>query len=180
MHDIVMLFLAGHGVNDERGDFYFLPSDAVLKKDGSFKKSKAISWRDLEAVLDLPAKKLVFIDTCHSEGLSGKRNRKTRGVDNDRLVKELQGLQAVIFTSARGQELAQESKEWGHGAFTHALLKGLQGEADLFPKVKGGMISMKELDTYVSETVPRLTNGAQHPIIFTPEGYINFPVALLD
>ena len=109
--------------------------------------------------------------------MSGKKHMKTRGVDNDRLVKELQGLQAVIFSSAKGSELAQESKEWGHGAFTYALIKGLQGEADLF---KDGKISMKELDTYVSETVPILTNGAQHPITNTPEGYVNFPVAILD
>jgi len=38
---------------------------------------------------------------------------------------------------------------------------------------------MKELDTYVSETVPRITNGAQHPITNTPDGYINFPVTLI-
>ena len=179
-HDIVLLFLAGHGVNDERGDFYFLPRDAALNPDGSFKKSKAISWRALENALDLPAKKLIFTDTCHSEGISGKKHLKTRGVDNDRLVRELQELQAVVFSSARGSELAQESREWGHGAFTYALIKGLQGEADLFPKVKDGKISMKELDTYVSETVPLLTNGAQHPITSTPEGYVNFPVAVLD
>jgi hypothetical protein len=36
---------------------------------------------------------------------------------------------------------------------------------------------MKELDAYVSETVPRLTDGLQQPITDTPEGYVNFVVA---
>lgn len=172
--DIVLLFIAGHGINDERGEFYFLPSDALIANDGSIKRSKAISWRELKSVLDLPAKKIIFADTCHSEGMSGK---KTRGVDNDRFVKELQEANAVIFTSSRGKELSQESEKWKHGAFTYALLEGIKGKADL---VKDGKISMKELDAYVSETVPQITGGAQHPITNTPDGYVNFPVAIVE
>ena len=173
-NDIVLLFIAGHGINDDSGEFYFLPSDAVISDDGSIKESKAISWRDIKAILDIPAKKLIFADTCHSEGVSGK---KTRGVDNDRFVKELQEANAVIFTSSRGRELSQESDKWKHGAFTYALIEGIKGKADL---IKDNKISMKELDTYVSETVPQLTNGAQHPITNTPDGYVNFPVALME
>ena len=172
--DVVLLFLAGHGVNDERGDFYFLPADAVILEDGSFRKSRAIPWREFKALLDLPARKLIFADTCHSEGLSGN---KTRGADNDRFVRELQDAHAVIFTSSRGKQLSQESERLGHGVFTYAILEGLRGKADL---IKDGKVSMKELDTYVSETVPRLTNGAQHPITHTPEGYVNFPLAVVE
>jgi len=172
-NDIVLLFIAGHGLNDDRGNYYFLPSDAVIKDDGSIKKSRAISWRMIKSVLDLPAKKLVFVDTCHAEGVSGK---KTRAVDNDRFVKELQEANAVIFTSSRGKELSQEDDKWGHGAFTYALIEGISGKADL---IKDNKVSMKELDAYVSETVPQITNGAQHPITVTPDGYVNFPVALI-
>ena len=164
-------------MNDEYGNFYFLPSDAALKDDFSIKVSKAVSWRQLKAVLDLPAKKIVLADTCHSEGLSGKR---TRAVDNGRLVKEFQNANAVIFTSSQGSELSQEGEQWGgHGVFTYALIEGLKGKADLV-RDETNKISMKELDTYVSETVPRLTKGAQHPITHTPDGYSNFPVALLE
>ncbi|MDX2511637.1 MAG: caspase family protein [Desulfobacterales bacterium] len=172
-NDVAMLFIAGHGMNDDRGEFYFLPGDAVIKDDGTIKRSKAISWREIKSILDIPAKKLIFADTCHSEGVSGK---KTRGVDSDRLVKELQGANAVIFTSSRGRELSQESDKWKHGAFTYALIEGIKGKADL---IKDNKISMKELDTYVSETVPKITGGAQHPITNTPDGYVNFPIALV-
>jgi len=151
-----------------------LPNDAVLLDDGAIKRSKAISWREIKSILDIPAKKLIFADTCHSEGVGGK---KTRGVDNDRFVKELQEANAVIFTSSRGRELSQESDKWKHGAFTYALIEGIKGKANL---IKDNKISMKELDTYVSETVPQITNGAQHPITNTPDGYVNFPVAVME
>ena len=118
--DVVLLFIAGHGLNDERGDFYFLPSNAAFSRDGGIKRARAVSCRELKPPL-IFLLKLIFADTCHSEGLSGK---KTRGVDSDRFVKELQEANAVIFTSSRGRGLSQEDDAWGHGAFTHALVKG--------------------------------------------------------
>ena len=36
---------------------------------------------------------------------------------------------------------------------------------------------MKELDIYVSENVPALTGGAQHPTTMTSGSYINFNMA---
>lgn len=173
-NDVAVLFIAGHGLNDDGGEFYFLPNDAVLLDDGSVKRSRAISWREIKSILDFPGKKIVFVDACHSEGVSGK---KTRGIDTDRFVKELQDANAVIFTSSRGRELSQEAAQWGHGAFTYSIIEGLKGGANL---IKDNKISMKELDAYVSETVPRITNGAQHPITYTPDGYVNFPVAIIE
>jgi hypothetical protein len=169
--DVVMLFIAGHGVNDDGGNFFFLPSDAAFNADGTIRQSRVIPNRDIRSILDLPGQKLVFIDACHSEGTSGK---KTRAVENNNLIGELMDPGTVIFTSSRGRELSQESPEYGHGVFTWAIIQGIQGQADL---IKDGAITMKELDTYVSETVPRLTRGLQHPTTSTPDGYINFNVA---
>ena len=169
--DVVMLFIAGHGMNDDGGNFYFLPSDAAFNADGTIRPSRAISHRDIQAVLDIPGQKLVFIDACHSEGASGK---KTRSADNNQLVRSLQDNSTVIFTSSRGSQLSQEDPKLGHGIFTYAIVQGMKGAADL---IKDGTITMKELDTYVSETVPKLTNGLQHPTTTTPDGYINFIVA---
>ena len=78
--------------------------------------------------------------------------------------------------TSRGRELSQESDKWKHGAFTYALIEGIKGKADL---IKNNKISMKELDAYVSATVPKITNGAQHPITNTPDGYVNFPVVIV-
>jgi WD40 repeat protein len=176
-NDIALLFVTGHGENDAKGNYYFLPADAALQSDGSLRPSRAVSWRELKSVLDVPARKLVLLDTCHSEGVSGKRAEARRGAvaaDTERLVRELQDFGAVVFSSSRGSEYSKESPAWGHGAFTYALLKGLSGEAGL---LKQDVITMKELDTYVSGKVPELTGGTQHPVTYTPDGYVNFPVA---
>lgn len=172
-NDIVLLFVAGHGIVDSSGDFYFLPQDASLGPDGAVRRSRAVSWRDLKSVLDVPSKKIILLDACHSEGVTG---RKTRGVEGDALVRELQDTRGVIISSSRGKELSQESPEWRHGVFTYALLQGLSGKADFRHTQK---ISMLALATYVSEQVPQLTGGAQHPIIDTPDGYEELEIARL-
>jgi uncharacterized caspase-like protein len=169
--DVVLLFIAGHGMNDDGGRYYLMPSDAAFNADGGIRPSKAISYRDIQAVLDVPGQKLVFIDSCHSEGVSGK---KTRGVDNNQLVRELQDNSTVILTASRGNQLSQERPELGHGVFTYAIIQGMRGAADLFKK---GMVTITELDAYVSEMVPKLTDGLQQPVTNTPEGYVNFIVA---
>jgi uncharacterized caspase-like protein len=166
-----MLFIAGHGVSDAGGEFFFLPADAGFTADGAVRRSRVITQDDIYSVLNVPGKKLVFIDSCHSEGVSGK---KTRAVDNNTLVRELMDSNAVIFTSSKGNELSQENRDYEHGVFTYAIIEGMQGAADL---VKDGIVSMKELDAYVSEAVPRLTSGAQHPTTNTPDGYVDFSVA---
>jgi uncharacterized caspase-like protein len=171
-HDVVMLFIAGHGMNDVNGNFIFLPSDAAFQ-DGSPRQSRVISWREILSVLDVPGQKLVFIDSCHSEGAGGV-NRRTRAVENNTLVQELKSASTVIFTSSRGSERSQEDPKLGHGLFTWAIIEGMRGAADL---MKTGRVTMKELDAYVSETVPRLSGGAQHPTPVTPDGYHNFTVA---
>ena len=172
--DVVMLFIAGHGVSDDVGSFYFMPSDAAFDADGSIRPSKAISYREIQAALDIPRQKLVFIDACHSEGSS---DRKSWAVDNNQLVRSLQQHNSsVIFTSSRGSELSEESSEFGHGIFTYAVIQGIKGGANLLRK---GRVTMKELDAYVSDLVPELTGFRQHPTTTTPDGYVNFIVAEL-
>jgi hypothetical protein len=36
----------------------------------------------------------------------------------------------VVFASSTGMQLSLERADWGNGAFTKALLEGLEGEAD--------------------------------------------------
>jgi uncharacterized caspase-like protein len=126
---------------------------------------------------ELPTRKLVLLDTRRWEGVSGKRAEKLRGLregDTNKMVKELQDFGAVVFTSSRRGEFSRESSQCGHGTFTYALLKGLKGEAS--PRQEE-VITMKELDAYVSKKVPELTGGTRHPITFTPDGYLDFPIA---
>ncbi|MFM8552959.1 MAG: caspase family protein, partial [Nitrospiraceae bacterium] len=171
--DLVLVFLAGHGMEDERGEFLFLPKDASLTAGGAG-VSGAVSWREWQALLDLPAKKLFFADTCYWESIGEHR---ARGVDNEQLAKDLQEFNAVSYTSCRGTERAVEQEAWSNGALVKALVHGLRGKADLS---RDRIVTLNELDTYITDAVPLLTNGAQYPVTNTPEGYQQVPIALLD
>jgi WD40 repeat protein len=167
--DVVLLFIAGHGLNDEDGNFWFMPSDASFDANQSILPSRAISHRQIQTVLDRPGQKLVFIDSCHSSGTGSRTGR----VDNNNLVRSLQNESTVIFTSSRGNEESLESRQFGHGIFTYTILQGLRGEA--FPE--DGIISMMALELYVRREVPKLTDRAQNPTTYRPNGFDDFIVA---
>ncbi|MBF0338749.1 MAG: hypothetical protein HQL05_13085 [Nitrospirae bacterium] len=171
--DVIILFMSGQGINDNRGGYYFLPSDAAFNNDGSVDPSRAISGRRLKAALDIPVKKLVFADTCRSNQIGGKKNR---AVDNDAFVRGLKDVNAVIFTSGRARELSQQSDKWQNGVFTYVISEGISNGGI---QIYNSAITIKDLETYMHREVQQLTGGAQHPITYIPEGYVNFPVAMI-
>jgi WD40 repeat protein len=67
-----------------------------------------------------------------------------------------------VIAAAGGEEFAEEGDDWSNGVFTYAVLEGLRGQAD---KDKDGIITVSELRSYVSNTVPLLTNGGQKPSV---------------
>jgi WD40 repeat protein len=167
--DVVLLFLAGHGVSDTEGVFFFLPSDTGFSLDGAIDKNRAIGTADIFSVLNASGNRLVFIDACHSGGLSSKTN----GVDNDRLVRSLMESNAFVFTSSRGNELSQERKDFRHGVFTYGIIQGLAGLPE--SQIKGS-ISMMQLSGYVSKVVKEITDDQQHPSPYTL-GFDDFTIA---
>jgi WD40 repeat protein len=173
-HDVILLFMAGHGIRDNRDDFYFVASDTTFSSDGIIQRSRAVSNTEIMRVRDLPGKKLLFIDACHSESAGGTRSVTT--VDNNRLLRDLMEPSTVVFTSSTGRELSQELDRERHGAFTYAILQGLRGGADYD---RNGQITMKALDMYVSRTVTEMTNGAQHPVSSFKDGNnVDFTIAV--
>ena len=57
----------------------------------------------------------LFIDTCHAGGLGGR---------SDDLALEV-GDGVYLLASSGAKDSAYESEQWGHGAFTLALLRAL-------------------------------------------------------
>jgi len=101
-----------------------------------------------------------------------------RGVaDINALVNELTSAEngAVVFASSTGRQFALEDPKWGNGAFTKALLEGLQGQADFG---KDGIITVNRLDLYLSERVKALTDGRQTPTTTKPRTIQDFPIAV--
>ena len=71
----------------------------------------------------------------------------------------------MILTASSANELARERPDFGHGIFTHFLLQGLNGEAD----VDGdGQIDVDEIYKFVSQNVVGATRGQQNPVKKAP------------
>lgn len=170
--DTAVIFLAGHGINDDDGDYHFLPADAELERV----RATGVSFLTVRETLSrLPGKVLLMADTCHSGNILG---RLRRGQSNDAtaalndLASAENGI--VVFASSTGQQVSLESAEWGNGAFTKAVLEGLQGQADY---KRHGRITYKMLDLYISDRVTEMTRGAQTPVSPSPVGVPDFIVA---
>jgi uncharacterized caspase-like protein len=83
------------------------------------------------------------------------------------------GTGAVVITSAGGAEYALESDIWKNGVFTHALLRGLKGEAK---RDKAGRVRVSALRDFVQSEVRRLTGGRQAPTARRDNLEIDFAV----
>jgi WD40 repeat protein len=160
--DMVLIFIASHGINKD-GEFFILPHDAdLLQKPGN-----VVSWKDLTKTLsELPSNVIVMIDACRSGQLGV--NLTKFGANNTEALRNASSDEngLVLMAAATGNESALETPAWEHGAFTLALLEGLEnGKADIKPD---GTIYLRELDFYISERTIELTNNAQHPTTQKP------------
>lgn len=169
--DVVMLFIAGHGVNAGNGRYYFLPHDARHEALAA----TAVAEDDIrQALRGVPGRAILFIDTCHAGNVLGAAGRGQRELA--RFVNDLASAEngVVVFASSAGRQVSEEDSAWGNGAFTRVLLQGLAGQADL---VGSGQVTYKGLDYFLSEGVKRLTAGRQTPVSLSPWGLPDFVLA---
>ncbi|MBK9488037.1 MAG: caspase family protein [Haliscomenobacter sp.] len=172
--DVAMLYFSGHGIQDNQGNFYYLPVNA---DPGALRRS-ALSQGDVQATIRSVAGKIaVFMDACHSGSLMHPLTARSLPPDIAAVVNELCAAEngAVVFSSATSREYALEDARWQNGAFTKALVEGLSGKALANEQ---GKITVKSLDVYVSERVKELTSGKQHPATVYPPNVPDFPVAV--
>ncbi len=169
--DVAIIFMAGHGMNDSSGIYYYLPVNIDLEK----LKRTGVAFSDIKNTMSsLAGKAVLFVDTCHAGNVMGKRRAVA---DINAVVNELASAEngAVVFASSTGRQSSLEDEAWGNGAFTKALVEGIGGKADY----KGdGRITINELDLYLSERVKELTKGQQTPTTTKPETISDFPIAV--
>lgn len=166
-NDLLFIFIAGHGAPDPYAPqkLYFLMNDTKVADMAN----TALPMEELREMLDHNVRAervVVFVDTCHSAGLSGEKLVQTRGLENNltnlyaqRLYKETG---RAILTSSDVNEVSEESKDWGggHGIFTLALLEGVRGEAD---SNSDRLVTAGELFNYVRDRVRVETAFRQNP-----------------
>jgi len=186
--DVVLVFIAGHGVLDSEYDYYYGTHDI----DFNNPKGYGLKYAEIEDVLDgiKPLRKLLIMDTCHSGEVekdeveeaetaalvegdimfrsvgNGVKEINEDEVSPSDMMKELfsdlrRGTGTTVITSAGGTEFAMESAEWKNGLFTYCLLSGLRNRtADIN---EDGKIMLSELQLYVTEKVSKLSHGRQVP-----------------
>ena len=173
--DLVVIFYAGHGAPeiDPRGSEpdglakYLVPSDA----DPNDLYATALPMDELQIIFDrIEAERVVvFLDACYSGAAGGrtfasKRTRALR-VDDVFLDRLARSRGRAIITASRASEVSLELPELGHGLFTHYLLQGLRGTADLD---RDGVVTLQELYTYLEQQVTQKSRGVggnQHPVM---------------
>ncbi len=186
-NDVVVVFVAGHGVLDANFDYYF----ATYDMDFNNPQGRGLAYDKLESIIDgIKAKrKILIMDTCHSgeidkeeaffseedeqeeEDISFRSAGPGVGTNEtsaspSKVMNELfndlrKGTGATVISSAGGAEYAMESSEWKNGLFTYCMLMGIKnGKADLN---QDGAINLIELQTYVTEKVKALSHGKQIP-----------------
>lgn len=172
--DVGMMFIAGHGMNDNQGKYFFLPHNA----DPDKLLRTGVAQTDIRDTLNsLAGKAVFFVDTCHAGNALGTSKTRAIGSTTDAFINELGSAEngVVVFSSSTGKQLSQENAAWGNGAFTKAVVEGLSGKADFG---KNGKITHKGLDYYVTERVKELTKGQQSPVAIAPNGITDFPIAV--
>jgi hypothetical protein len=160
--DIAMLFMAGHGLDDPAGHYMFVPQEIGPREA----MRKGLPYEEIRRSLaNIAGRVFFFLDTCHSGAAWGEPSRSA--ADTSRIVNDLRSPEygIVTFASSTGRQRSYESPEWGNGAFTKALVEGLSGLADYF---HNGYVTTAELAAYISDRVPKLTNGRQTPAIGQP------------
>jgi WD40 repeat protein len=151
--DVFLLFVAGHGITDEKeGSYYFLPVDFRYTGEEALKE-KAVSMADFRKMLAKiqAMKSLILLDTCNSgsfaEAIAG------RGLTEKVAITKLSRAigRATIVASSKSQMALEGYNE--HGAFTWTILEGMKGRA----AGQGNKIMINNLATFIEEELPKLT-----------------------
>jgi uncharacterized caspase-like protein len=163
--DLLVVFIATHGLPDTGGELYFIAHDTDPKQ----LVATGLPQRDVEYALGkAPARRVVMlVDACHSgaAGLGGLTNR--RGLVFSETNRLLLGIAqaktgVALLSAASASESSLEGAQWGggHGAFTNGLVTGLRGGADTN---HDGLVTVRELYDFVYKNVSESTKGQQHP-----------------
>ncbi len=186
-NDVVVLFIAGHGVLNKEFEYYFCTHDIDFNEP----EKRGVSYGELEQLFDgiKAIKKLLLMDTCHSGEVDKDEIEEIeldkeegdiifRTTQSTTALRERQGLKktneavkemfndlsvgtgTTVISSAGGVEFAMESDQWKNGLFTYCLLEGIASkEADLN---KDGKIFVSEIQIYVRNKVFDLSKGKQN------------------
>lgn len=162
--DTAVVFLAGHGVANVHGDFFFLPPDAT--EDTA--EVRGIPRDDLlRPIRRMAGRIVVFLDTCYAGAITAG---PTRSPNMDALANDLKAARRgiTVFSATTESTRAQERAELPNGVFTFALLRALSGAVADPPPPADNVLRIAWLAQSLAEEVKRLTSGQQRPTFVLP------------
>ncbi|HYV07760.1 MAG TPA: caspase family protein, partial [Blastocatellia bacterium] len=176
--DFFVTFIATHGVlagqfDAKLGKTVEVPYFALYDSDLSNMANTALPMSAFQdAIKQIPAKQgLVLSDTCHSAAIvmAGRGGEASKRANSD-LIEKLKeaDVSGVGYIWAADQtevsleiDNLSQGQGQGQGVFSYCLLEGLRGNADTD---SDGIVTFKELKTYVQKKVPEMTGETpQHP-----------------
>jgi len=108
--------------------------------------------------------RLAFVDSCHSGGLLAFKGGTPGPAFDIHLADNMESTGEVLITSSAADESALESGELRGSFFSHHLISGLRGAADMSGD---GLVTLSEAYQYAfARTLSATTNnvvGPQHP-----------------
>lgn len=152
--DLLVLYFSGHGVRDELGSLYLAFKNTIRSR----LRSTAVKSEYIRDAMDQSRSKrqVVILDCCNSGAFPQGTKAEVGGMMG--MVSALQGYGRFVLTASDATQFAWEGDkilgETENSLFTHFLVKGLQGEADLDGD---GQISVDELYDYAYGQIARLT-----------------------
>ncbi len=148
-NDQIILFWAGHGYPDPEDPekVYFACFDTDVSTPATGYRMDYVR----RALEERKAKNVIILaDTCHAGKLI-TRGEGNRGIsiipDLNKMTREKKIPKGWVFmVGADTDRQAIEHSSWSNGAFTHSLIKGLNGEADGFQSAgpRDGHVTMGE------------------------------------
>ncbi|MCX6210164.1 MAG: caspase family protein, partial [Bacteroidetes bacterium] len=182
INDKLIISYSGHGMLDNENN-YFLSTYNI---DFNYPTNNGLSYDAIEkAIEQLPSRyKVLFLDACNSgeidkdnffqeksgpTGTKGISLNKKNNSTSDNSFYTMQDVFSdfsqpsgtIVISASRGNQFALEGKQWNNGAFTYAIIQGLQNnKADIN---KDGIVSISELKNYVGKKVSEITLGKQKP-----------------
>lgn len=153
-NDVGVVFFSGHGLQDDQGNLYLLPIDV----DTSDLFATGVPSEQItKRLAGVTGQVVTLLDACHS-GAVGKLGDLIRDLGGD-------DCGVWVIASSDGAEPSLESNALRRGNFTHALVEGLSGKADLYQK---GEVLISHLQSYVQARVVELSRDRQHPVFTGP------------
>ena len=145
--DLLVIFVSGHGLGAYDGSFRLAASDY----DSPFMQETSLDFEQeiVNYLQSLPCRKLFLVDACHSgttsgTGLAGIATRKN-------------GLNMLV--SCQADEYSYEDDAWKNGAFTRALVRGIETFAAhpaALDHNADSALDVSELFGFIQKEVPAL------------------------